>query len=266
MDDFVVQTNTLETGSVEIFEPGLGMVEPLLFNRTLLENTSRPTRDYQGSVLQARYRILENLLVEGHGRTSSTTRATTKVKRGRASAARTTPCTPSCSTSATSPSGDSTSTRRIGSGVWSIYTLGLGRFGDLSGSLLFNYDTGTAYDHSTRFDVTDTQAALGTGYASLPTQPTLWFGEKGAATFPRLLVVRFRAALRPSDLQGPRSLHQGRRVQRLQRPQADRVEYHGCCTARATRGSLRAIRSTSWATATASRCSERTTPGSRPPQ
>ena len=66
MDDFVVQTNTLETGSVEIFEPGLGMVEPLLFNRTLLENTSRPTRDYQGSVLQARYRILENLLVEGH--------------------------------------------------------------------------------------------------------------------------------------------------------------------------------------------------------
>ena len=184
MDDFVVQTNTLETGSVEIFEPGLGMVEPLTFNNTLLENTSRPTRDYQGSVLQARYRILENLLVEGHWTHQFDNEGDYEGEAGQSFGGSNHTSYPELLDERNFAFGRLDEYQEDRIRVWSIYTLGLGRFGDLSGSLLFNYDTGTAYDHSTRFDLTATQVELGEGYASLPTQPTLWFGEKGAATFP----------------------------------------------------------------------------------
>jgi hypothetical protein len=184
VDDFVQQTNTLQTGSVEVFRPELGMIFPLEFNRTKLENSNLGTRDYQGSVVQGRYRILDNLLVEGHWTHQFKNEGDYEGEAGQSFGSSVHTSFPEFLDERNFAFGRLDEYQEDRVRVWSIYTLPMGRAGDLSASLLFNYDTGTAYSHAKRFDVTDTQAALGTGYASLPTQPNLFFGERGAATFP----------------------------------------------------------------------------------
>jgi hypothetical protein len=160
------------------------MVEPLLFNRTRLENSSAPTRKYQGSVLQARYQIFDDLLVEGHWTHQFENEGDYEGEAGQSFGSSLHTSFPEIIDQRNFAYGRLDEYQEDRIRVWSIYTLGLGRAGDLSTSLLFNYDTGNAFNNSTRFDITDTQAALDPGYASLPTQPTLYFGERGTEVFP----------------------------------------------------------------------------------
>jgi hypothetical protein len=68
--------------------------------------------------------------------------------------------------------------------LWSIYSLGLGRYGDASVSGLWRVDSGTAYSLvATGVPLTDTQRALIAAYVDEPTSQDLYFDDRGSETF-----------------------------------------------------------------------------------
>ena len=73
--------------------------------------------------------------------------------------------------------------------LWATYDLPLGRFGTLDLSGLYRYNSGIAYSLAARnVDLSDTQLLIAeaAGYANVPNggTQTLYFGKRGAQTFP----------------------------------------------------------------------------------
>jgi hypothetical protein len=70
--------------------------------------------------------------------------------------------------------------------IWTIYSLGLPRFGDLSLSALSRIDSGTTYtDSAAAQPITPTQRAklIAAGYPDAPASQAIFFGERGANVF-----------------------------------------------------------------------------------
>jgi hypothetical protein len=82
--------------------------------------------------------------------------------------------------------------------VWATYAMPLGRLGTLDLSGLYRYNSGLAYSLAARnVDLTNTQLAIAeaAGYANVPNggTQTLYFGHRGAQTFPGYALVDFSA-------------------------------------------------------------------------
>jgi hypothetical protein len=76
--------------------------------------------------------------------------------------------------------------------IWSIYNLGLGRFGDVSASGLWRIDSGTTFSYfAAGQPVTSAQQAKldAAGYPDGPPDQTVYFGERGAGQFKGFQVV-----------------------------------------------------------------------------
>jgi len=78
--------------------------------------------------------------------------------------------------------------------VWTIYNVNLGRAGDLSLSLLGQYNSPLTYSLSApNVALTDQQIARDPGYAQLPQTQTLFFGARGSQQFNSWTVFNFAA-------------------------------------------------------------------------
>lgn len=83
--------------------------------------------------------------------------------------------------------------------LWAIYNQPLGRFGGVDVAPILRVDSGTAYSlFANDVDLSEIQLARNPGYARLPdggTQ-TLYFGERGAETFPGFALLDLAATYR----------------------------------------------------------------------
>ncbi len=78
--------------------------------------------------------------------------------------------------------------------LWTIYDWNLGRGGDLTMSLLGNYNSPITYSlAATNVPLTDTQAARNPGYAQVPATQTLYFGKRGSQQFKSWTTLDFAA-------------------------------------------------------------------------
>jgi len=68
--------------------------------------------------------------------------------------------------------------------VWSTYNFNLGRFGSLGTGLLFRYDSGLTYSYSVAIPRTAASKALNPGYTGQSSSAAIFFGPRGAGTFP----------------------------------------------------------------------------------
>jgi hypothetical protein len=165
-------------------------------DRQVFSNTNAPVREYQGLQLQGRYRITNNWQVEGHWTHQLTNDGNFEGEGTN------TPGSSSTfgdypevfSKDRNFPEGRLNDFQEDRIRLWTTYNLGLGRAGNLGLSLLLNYDSGPTYSLSAlRVPLSAQQRAANPGYRGLPTNQTLFFGERGTEEFESSTTVDFAA-------------------------------------------------------------------------
>ena len=177
--NFIEDIIDIENGTTVIDIQG---VQAEVTNR-VFDNSDAPTREYEGFVLQGRYNFRPRWFVEGSWTYQMQNHGNFEGESGQGFGASSFEDFVPLFDERNFPFGRLDDFQQDKVRVWSIYTQPLGRFGDLSFSLLGNYDTGTAYSFSTPIATTAVQAALNPGYPDLPGNTTTYFGPRGAETF-----------------------------------------------------------------------------------
>ena len=115
--------------------------------------------------------------------------------------------------------------------MWTIYTLGLGKFGDVDLTGLWRYNTGLTYSL-----VATGRAAERTQQPRLPPPPAtqnapnggeqdIFFGKLGSEHVPRLRRRRLHGELLDPGVEDDEALPEVRRAERVQQPEADCVRH-----------------------------------------
>src|SRR5262249_23789648 len=155
-------------------------------------NSDVPQRDYQAVLMQGQYRVSDRLTVQGHWTVML------KDEGDFEGEATNQPALSSLygdypevfAASRNFPVGRLNDFQRNKVRAWATYALPLGqKFGSVDLSGMFRYNSGLAYSLTARnVDLTETQVALAeaAGYANAPNSgvQTLYFGKRGAQTFP----------------------------------------------------------------------------------
>jgi hypothetical protein len=156
-----------------------------LADRQTYRNSDHPSRDYEAIQFQGRYRITNNWYVEGHWTHQFTNDGDFEGEGTN---------TPGVSSLfgdrpelydpvRNNPTGRLNDFQEDRIRIWTTYNWDFGRAGNLGTSLLYNFDSGTAYSISaTRVPFTAIQLARDPGYVGAPTSQTLFFGERGSGT------------------------------------------------------------------------------------
>jgi hypothetical protein len=157
------------------------------FVNSVYRNTDEATREYQALVFQGNYRVTPRWSLNGHWTVQLKNEGNFEGEAANQPAI-------------TSPIGDYPEifvaerhfpTGRLASfqrnkvRLWTIYSLGLGRFGTADASMLYRYDSPLHYSLVTAGDdeITPTQEALAAGYANPPANQTVYFGARGSEEF-----------------------------------------------------------------------------------
>ncbi len=183
-NDFVEDFVTPQTGSTVVSVQGniAGT-----FSNSFITNSDIPTREYQALQLIGRYRLSDNWTLDGNythqikndgnfeGEGTNTPGSSTVI--GNYPEIR--------SFFQHSPIGALNDFAEHKLRVWTNYSLGLGRAGNLNFGLLANLDSGLSFSSTDSWSITPTQAALITaaGYVDSPTSQTLFFGTRGDVQF-----------------------------------------------------------------------------------
>jgi hypothetical protein len=175
IEDFIDLANGITTINVQ-------GVEAEVTNR-IFDNSDVPIREYEGFVLQGRYNIMPRLFVEGSWTYQMQNHGNYEGEAGQGFGPSSFEDFVPMLDERNFPFGRLDDFQQDKVRVWSIYTLPLGRIGDLSFSLLGKYDTGTAFSYTEDLAVTDVQAALDPGYPDVFGAATTYFGGRGAGTF-----------------------------------------------------------------------------------
>ena len=171
------------------------------FDNIVYRNTDVPVRNYQALLLQGNYRPASRFAVEGHWTIQLRDNGNFEGEASNQPAV-------------SSPFGDYPELlvpgRNFPTGrlddfqrhkvrVWAMYNQPLGRFGSVDVAPILRVDSGLAYSlFATKVPLSDVQLARDPGYARLPdggTQ-TLFFGERGAQTFPGAALFDLAATYR----------------------------------------------------------------------
>ena len=168
------------------------------FDNIVYRNSDLPERKYQALLLQANYRPRRACSVDGHWtvqlKNEGNFEGEAQNQPGISSALGDYPeiLVPSRNF----PIGRLNGFQRNKVRLWAIYNQPLGRFGSVDVAPILRVDSGTAYSlFATDVDFSDVQLARDPGYAHLPdggTQ-TLFFGERGAQTFPGFALLDLAA-------------------------------------------------------------------------
>jgi hypothetical protein len=183
MRNFVEDFVTLEGGSTTIVHDGEDFGT---FPNVIYDNTDVPRRDYRALIFQGGYPLLRSLSLNGHW---------TVQLRNHGNFAGEGVNTPGISSPYGNypeifnearyyPQGRLDAFQRHKLRLWSMYGLGLGWLGQVDTSVIYRYDSGSAFSlfHSSA-PISPIQRALGAAYASLPASQTLFFGPRGSGTF-----------------------------------------------------------------------------------
>ena len=149
----------------------------------VFENSDVPIREYEGFVLQGRYNFRPRWFVEGSWTYQMQNHGNYEGESGQGFGPSSFQDFVPLLDERNFPFGRLDDFQQDKVRVWSIYTQPLGRFGDLSFSLLGNYDTGSAYSYSTTVPRSSVQNALNPGYPDLFINQTIFYGPRGAETF-----------------------------------------------------------------------------------
>ena len=181
--NFVEDFIELNNGTTTIERAGLTFGP---FTNQIYRNTDAPQRDYQALLLEGRYPITSRWSLNGHwtlqlknegdyeGEGANTPGSTTIY--GNYPEIR--------SPSRNYPIGRFDDYQRHKVRLWTIYSLGLGRLGDIDTSLMFRHDSPTYYSlTASSVPLSAIQKARGAAYPDLPTSQTLYFGMRGSQSF-----------------------------------------------------------------------------------
>jgi hypothetical protein len=158
------------------------------FTNVIYRNTDVGWRQYDGMLFQARYNLSNRWTVNGH--------YTLQLKNdgnyeGEATnqpgvSGRIGDYPEIFSAARHYPDGHLDDFQRHKLRLWSIYNLGIGRYGDVTLSGLWRVDSGTTFSYAaTGQDITDIQLGIleAEGYPDGPSDQTVYFGERGEGRF-----------------------------------------------------------------------------------
>ena len=180
VEDFI----NLSTGSSSVERDG---VEYGPFVNSVYRNTEEAIRNYQALVFQGNYRFTPKWSVSGHW--------TVQLKNEgnfEGEAANQPAITSSIGdypeilvAERHFPTGRLASFQRNKVRLWTIYSLGLGWLGTADASMMYRFDSPLHYSLVTAGDdeITAIQEDLAAGYANLPANQTVYFGERGSEEF-----------------------------------------------------------------------------------
>jgi hypothetical protein len=193
IEDFI--DNPTDAGRTDVVYNGTDFGT---FDNITYRNSDLPERKYQALLAQANYRLARRLSIEGHWtvqlKNDGNFEGEAQNQPGISSSLGDYPeiLVPSRNF----PQGRLTGYQRNKVRLWAIYNQPLGRFGSVDIAPLLRVDSGTAYSLlATNVDLSDVQLSRDPGYAHLPdggTQ-TLYFGERGAQTFPGFALMDLAA-------------------------------------------------------------------------
>ena len=180
VEDFI----DLTTGSASVERDGV-VYGP--FVNSVYRNTEDATREYHALVFQGNYRVTPRWSLNGHWTVQLQNDGNFEGEAANQ---------PAISSDIGDypeifvaerhfPTGRLASFQRHKVRLWTIYSMGLGRFGTADAALLYRYGSPLHYSLVTAGDdeITDIQRQLGVGYASLPANQTVYFGERGSQSF-----------------------------------------------------------------------------------
>lgn len=180
--NFVEDLIQFDQGSSIVDRPDLGLA-PIELSNIVYQNTSLPTREYQAGILQGRYNLTDRWSVEGHWTHQFENDGDYEGETGQSFGASNFGDFPEFLDRRNFALGRLDEFTEDKIRVWTRYNFDLGRAGSLATSLLMNYESGGVFSFTELPSLTDEQLALDPGYASLPTQVTLFFGERGAGDY-----------------------------------------------------------------------------------
>jgi hypothetical protein len=185
LDDFIDTT----TGATEVIRDGVNFG---MFDNIVYRNAPDDLfREYRALVFQGRYRLSDRWLVEGHWTVQLKNDGNTEGELSNQ------PGVPSVygdypevfTASRHYPTGRVNDFQRSKVRLWTIYTLGLGKYGDVDLTGLWRYNTGLTYSLvATGEPLSDLQneIAAAAGYQNAPDggEQDIFFGKLGSGTFP----------------------------------------------------------------------------------
>jgi hypothetical protein len=185
IDDFIDTT----TGTTEVIRNGVNFGT---FDNIVYRNAPDDLfREYRALVLQGRYRLADRWVVEGHWTVQLKNEGNTEGELSNQ------PGVPSAygdypevfNADRHFPTGRVDDFQRSKVRLWTIYTLGLGKIGELDLTALWRYNTGLTYSLvATGEPLSDQQVVVAeaAGYQNAPNggEQDIFFGKLGRGTFP----------------------------------------------------------------------------------
>jgi hypothetical protein len=178
--DFIEDFILLNQGCTNIAIQGvnLGCVDNVNY-----KNSNQPKRNYQAVELQSHYDITRTWGVEGNWSHQFKNNGNYEGESGQ-----------SLPTSQVGNRPEMQDPREITTGrlaqfeadrlrLWTTYTLGFGRFGNLSTGLLYRYDSPLTFTYNTAIARSAESKAANPGYHNAPPTATILFGDRGAGEF-----------------------------------------------------------------------------------
>jgi hypothetical protein len=178
IEDFI--NDPSPSGKIPVIRNGVNFGT---FDRVVIRNSDDPKRDYQAMVFQANHRLRDRVTINGHWTLQLTNDGTFE---GEATNQ------PGINTvigdfpelyvlDRNNPDGRLNDFQRHKVRLWTTYTLGLSRFGDVDLGLLYRYNSPLTFSlFASGVPFTAIQRARDPGYAIPPASQTLFFDERGS--------------------------------------------------------------------------------------
>jgi hypothetical protein len=169
-------------------------VEVTLDNQ-FFTNTNLSQRDYEALIFQGRYRVLDNLTLQGNWLWQLDNSGNYEGEGGQSIGPGLAGVGdyPEILDERNHPYGTLNDFQEHLVRLWGIYDLDFGRAGNLSLSLLYQYNSPTTYSLAANVGLTAIQASLDPGYAGLPSSSVTFFGPRGGEEFRSFDTVDFAA-------------------------------------------------------------------------
>jgi hypothetical protein len=176
IDDFI----TFDLGCTNVVFEGIdaGCVDNIEY-----QNTDGPDRQYEAILLQGRYRLTDNWLVEGNYTHQLTNDGNYEGEGGQAIGATPFGDRPEIQSPRNNPSGRLDQYQEHKLRLWTIYDFDLGRFGNLGAGVIYSYDSPETFSFSTSVAYSAAQLARNPGYNNIGPSQTLFFGDRGIGEF-----------------------------------------------------------------------------------
>jgi len=191
VSDFLEAFTTIDNGQKTIVVKGVTAPADI----TIYKNSNLPKREYQAVLLQGRYSLTPQWSVEGNWTHQIQNDGNYESQVGQTIGTAGIGFKPEFfEEDRIAPDGRLSGYEADVIRLWTIYNLGLGRAGDLSLSLLANYNSPLTYSFAaSNVPLTAIQLSKDPGYAQQPGTQTLYFGKRGSQEYNAWTIVDFAA-------------------------------------------------------------------------